>query len=109
MPNYDYRCPACGPFTMMRPMAEFHKPCACPDCGAEASRMVLNAPAVAGMDPARRSVLASSERDASHRGPVGAAHPAGCGCCVRRSPFPRAMASTGRIFTASGPLPGGGR
>ncbi|WP_082653492.1 zinc ribbon domain-containing protein [Aureimonas sp. AU22] len=109
MPNYDYACPTCGPFTAMRPMAEFQEPCVCPDCGTSAPRTVLRAPAIAAMDPVRRSVLASAEAGMSNRGTAKAAHPAGCGCCVRRSPIPSAMASTGRVFSASGPLPRSGR
>ncbi|GEP12557.1 FmdB family zinc ribbon protein [Methylobacterium gnaphalii] len=109
MPNYDYACEACGPFTAMRPMTQFRDPCACPVCGTGASRTFLSAPAIAGMDPTRRSTLASNERHASSRGPAKTAHPAGCGCCVRRSPIPSALSSTGRVFSASGPLPRSGR
>ncbi|WP_158877611.1 FmdB family zinc ribbon protein [Antarcticirhabdus aurantiaca] len=109
MPNYDYDCRACGPFTAMRPMAAFKNPCACPACGIPAPRTFLRAPAIAGMDPARRSALASSERDASSRGLSKAAHPAGCGCCMRRAPIPAALASTGRVFASNGPLPRSGR
>ena len=110
MPNYDYTCSACGPFTAMRPMAEFRDPCACPACGAGTSRAFLSAPAIACMDPTRRSAFASNERDASSRGPTKAAHPAGCGCCVRRSPIPSALSSNGgRVFSSSGPLRPSGR
>ncbi|WP_279604544.1 FmdB family zinc ribbon protein [Methylobacterium sp. J-070] len=109
MPIYDYECAACGPFTAMRPMVQFRDPCACPECGSGASRTFLSAPAIAGMDPTRRSVLASHERDANGRGLAKAAHPAGCGCCMRRSPIPSALSSTGRVFSSSGPLPRSGR
>ncbi|WP_267361750.1 MULTISPECIES: zinc ribbon domain-containing protein [unclassified Methylobacterium] len=106
MPIYDYACEACGPFTAMRPMAEFRDPCACPECRVGALRTFLSAPAIARMDPARRSALASNERDASSRGPTKAAHPAGCGCCMRRSPVLSALSSNGgRVFSSSGPLP----
>ncbi|MBV9829351.1 MAG: zinc ribbon domain-containing protein [Alphaproteobacteria bacterium] len=105
MPNYDYDCPNCGPFTAMRPMAEFRDPCACPACGAGALRTFLRAPAIAGMDPTRRSALASNEHDVSSRSATKAPHPAGCGCCVRPSPIPSALSSKGgRIFSSSGPL-----
>jgi len=110
MPIYDYDCPACGPFTAMRPMAEFRDPCACPACGAGASRTFLRAPAIAGMDPTRRSALASNERNVSSQRAMKAAHPAGCGCCVRRWPIPSALSSKGgRVFSSTGPLPRSGR
>lgn len=109
MPNYDYTCSACGPFTAMRPMAEFREPNACPVCGNGASRTFLSAPAIASMDPTRRSVLASNERDARRPGPARGGHPAGCGCCMRRAPIPSALSSTGRVFSSSGPLPRTGR
>ena len=110
MPNYDYRCPTCGPFTAMRSMARFQDPCACPVCGVEASRTLLSAPALAGMGATRRSVLASSERNAGSQGSTSAAHPAGCGCCLRRWPMPSALSSAGgRVFSASGPLRQNGR
>lgn len=109
MPNYDYDCRECGPFTAMRPIAEYRDACACPDCGVGASRTLLGAPGVADMDPARRGVLAAKEREASSRGPAKPAHPAGCGCCVRRSPIPGALASKGRVFSSNGPLRRSGR
>lgn len=100
MPIYDYDCQVCGPFTAMRSMAEFRDPCACPACGIGAPRKSLSAPSIA----TRRSVLASNERDASSEGPMKAAHPAGCGCCVRRWPLPGALASNGgRVFSSNGP------
>ncbi|WP_353937357.1 FmdB family zinc ribbon protein [Mesorhizobium liriopis] len=109
MPNYDYSCSACGPFTAMQPMAAFKNPCACPECGAGASRMFLSAPAIAGIGASGSSILASHERDASSRGPAKAAHPAGCGCCMRRSPIPSTLSSTDRVFSSNGPLPRSGR
>ena len=105
MPIYDYDCQVCGPFTAMRPMAEFRDPSACPSCGAGASRASLSAPGIPGMDPARRSTFASNERNAGSHRPTKAAHPAGCGCCVRRWPVPSALSSnSGRVFSSSGPL-----
>ena len=44
MPVYDYACEACGPFTVLRPMAQFRDPHDCPDCGAECGRAFLTAP-----------------------------------------------------------------
>jgi putative FmdB family regulatory protein len=92
MPVYDYLCPRCGPFTAIRPMAEFAVPRPCPACGAVAARALLSAPAFAGMAPARRQAEAVNERSAN--APRRAQrHAAGCGCCA---PRPRASASPQR-------------
>jgi putative FmdB family regulatory protein len=47
MPNYEYECETCGPFTENRPMAEFDLPQPCPDCGDMAPRL-LTCPALGG-------------------------------------------------------------
>ena len=39
MPTYEYECPDCGPFSDVRPMAEFDQPQPCPDCGAPIQRI----------------------------------------------------------------------
>ncbi|MFP5076131.1 FmdB family zinc ribbon protein [Rhizobium sp. YIM 134829] len=105
MPTYDYRCPHCGPFTAMRPLAAFRDPQACPTCNAMAARDLLSAPALAGIDlPWRSGVNASGRRDESGRPAAQGAHPIGCGCCARRSPIPAALVSKGRVFASSGPL-----
>ena len=110
MPIYDYECKSCGPFTAMRPMAEFRDPCACPACGSGAPRTFLSAPAIAGMDATGRSARASDERHVSSERPTKAPHPAGCGCCVRQWPIPSALSSKGgRIFSSSGPVRRSGR
>lgn len=98
MPLYDYACPACGPFTAMRPMAAFRDPYACPACGAAAARTLISAPAVAATHAAPRG-------EAGGGRVAGTAHPAGCGCCVRRSPVPNAIAAKGgRAFASGGPV-----
>ncbi|WP_072394179.1 zinc ribbon domain-containing protein [Hyphomicrobium sp. CS1GBMeth3] len=80
MPMYDYDCPACGPFTAMRVMAEFELPQDCPTCGGEAPRVLLTAPAFAGMDRGRRMAAETNERS-SHEPKRSSGHGAGCGCC----------------------------
>lgn len=104
MPIYDYACDACGPFTAMRPMAQFLAPCACPECGAGATRTALSAPAIVGGSAGGRVAFAATEPSASPSRPASAAHPAGCGCCVRRLPLPGALSAGGRVFTAHGPV-----
>lgn len=80
MPVYDYACEACGPFTVMRPMAEFREPHACPDCGGESQRAFLTAPRIAGMDAGLRTAHATNERS-RHAPRRSGSHGAGCGCC----------------------------
>lgn len=76
MPVYEYACQRCGPFEAFRPMAEFDQPSDCDICGAPAPRVMLTAPAFAGMDASRRTAFATNERSANapHR------HTATCGC-----------------------------
>ncbi|AYO86481.1 MULTISPECIES: FmdB family zinc ribbon protein [Methylobacteriaceae] len=104
MPTYDYVCDACGPFTALRPMAQFQAPCACPECGAGAPRTFLSAPAIVGGNAGGRAAFAATEPSATSGRPASAAHPAGCGCCMRRSPLPGALAGGGRVFMAHGPV-----
>lgn len=80
MPTYDYLCKACGPFTAVRPMAEFKLPHSCDGCGRAAPRAMLTAPAFAAMDGAVRHASATNERSA-HAPTRSKAHPASCGCC----------------------------
>lgn len=43
MPIYEYRCSKCGTdFELMRRMSEINEPALCPQCGAEAERLVSN-------------------------------------------------------------------
>jgi putative FmdB family regulatory protein len=70
MPTYDYECADCGPFTEIRPIAEYDRPQPCPDCGLAAPRL-LTAPSLAG--GAQEAVIAPAR---SHSG--------GCACCAPR-------------------------
>jgi putative FmdB family regulatory protein len=45
MPTYEYECADCGPFSEVRPMAEFDQPQPCPDCTTPAPRL-LTAPSL---------------------------------------------------------------
>ena len=80
MPVYDYACRSCGPFTMLRPMAQFKDPHDCPDCGESCPRAFLTAPNLAAMDAGRRTAHATNERSA-HAPRRSSGHGAGCGCC----------------------------
>jgi putative FmdB family regulatory protein len=70
MPTYDYECADCGPFSEVRPMAEYDHPQPCPDCGQGAPRL-LTAPALGG---GAQEVSAAPAR----------AHAGGCACCMPR-------------------------
>ncbi|QDM17855.1 zinc ribbon domain-containing protein [Tardiphaga sp. vice352] len=89
MPVYEYLCNDCGPFTEMRPMAECEEPHDCPQCAAEAPRVMLMAPAFFCMPADKRKAHATNER--SRHAPKSsaeykAAHGAGCGCCSGKKP-----------------------
>ena len=75
MPTYDYSCANCGPFSEVRPMAEFARPQPCPECGDPAPRAFLRAPALGGN--AAMETAAAPMR----------AHPGGCRCCAAPSGF----------------------
>ena len=80
MPVYDYECRECGVFTALRPMSECREPLSCLECGKMAPRVFLSMPAIAGMDPARRTAIAVNERS-SHEPRFSRAHGNGCACC----------------------------
>ncbi|MCB8819286.1 FmdB family zinc ribbon protein [Microvirga rosea] len=104
MPIYDYECQGCGPFTAMQPMARFQDACVCPKCGAEASRAFLSAPAIARINRGGRIAHETTRQSATYPRPSSTAHPAGCGCCVRRLPLPSALSASGRVFTSHRPI-----
>ncbi len=69
MPTYEYECADCGPFTDVRPMAEYDRPQPCPDCGALAPRL-LTCAAIGGG-------AAAPDSGAAVR-----SHAGGCACCA---------------------------
>jgi putative FmdB family regulatory protein len=101
MPIYDYLCEHCGAFEAMRPMAAAAEPAECV-CGRAAPRVMVQAPGLADMDPARRQAHATNERSAhepgvSTRGARAAGHGASCTCCHSNG-----NKRSGAQFTASG-------
>lgn len=95
MPEYDYACPTCGPFSAFRPMAEFAAPQECAECGKPAPRVLLSVPAIGGFDAGRRAAIAAGERNDSVSGRFsatsGSSHGSGCACCSGKSwKLPRA-------------------
>ena len=93
MPMYDYQCASCGPFTAFRPMADYAKPAPCDECGADAPRAILSAPAFASMDGGLRAAHATNERARHEPRRWSGAHSAACGCCKPRRPAPAASAA----------------
>ncbi|CAD5107477.1 FmdB family zinc ribbon protein [Zestomonas carbonaria] len=91
MPIYEYDCPDCGDFTLLRPMAERDQPCACPYCDNASGRVILSAPGLATMPGNQRRARDANERSAhapqtleeykSKR-----QHGAGCSCCGPSKP-----------------------
>lgn len=72
MPTYEYECVDCGPFSEVRPIAEFERPQPCPDCGAPAPRLLTLAAIGGGAQPTPAGTA------------LPRAHMGGCGCCAPR-------------------------
>lgn len=84
MPVYEYLCDACGPFTAIRPMAEYEAPQPCPDCRRKAPRVLLTAPNFSSLSSTARLAHATNERSSSAPSTLSslkAAHGSGCACC----------------------------
>ena len=98
MPIYEYDCAGCGDFSVLRPMAERDQPCACPACGAAATRVILSAPGLATLAGSQRRAHETNERSA--HAPKSLAeymesckHGAGCSCCAPSKPVERTKAN----------------
>ena len=63
MPTYSFRCTVCGPFDLVRRMAEAADAADCPACGRD-GRRVWGAPALRGLDDGLRRALDAGERGA---------------------------------------------
>jgi putative FmdB family regulatory protein len=72
MPTYEYECADCGPFSEVRPMAEFDREQPCPDCTQPAPRL-LTAPALGG-----------GTQETNAGATPASAHTGGCACCMPR-------------------------
>jgi len=84
VPVYEYLCNDCGPFTDMRPMAEYDAPQDCPHCAVQAPRVILTAPRFSCMPAEKRKSHAINERSANAPKTLNeykASHGPGCGCC----------------------------
>lgn len=63
MPTYSYRCAACGPFELVRPMAAAGAQAPCPAC-AGPGRRTFGAPALRHGDAGARAAIVAGERSA---------------------------------------------
>jgi putative FmdB family regulatory protein len=63
MPVYAFTCVGCGPFDLVRPMAEAGAPARCPGCGSDARR-VFSPPAIAHLARPVRRALDIEEKSA---------------------------------------------
>ena len=65
MIEYEYRCSACGPFPLRRPMGDAAPSAACPACGRD-SRRRFSAQPVRRVQPALAGALERQEASADH-------------------------------------------
>jgi putative FmdB family regulatory protein len=63
VPTYSYGCPRCGPFDLVRPMAESGADATCSHCGA-AARRAFGAPALRALSREATAALEKGERSA---------------------------------------------
>jgi putative FmdB family regulatory protein len=63
VPVYAFTCEGCGPFDLVRPMADASTAAACPKCGAEARR-VFTPPGLALLARPVRRALEVEEKSA---------------------------------------------
>jgi putative FmdB family regulatory protein len=85
MPSYDYACPRCGEFTLIRAMADRDCPAACPACRRPAGRSV-SAPNLSLMNSTHRRAHQVNEKS-RHSPDLASRHRCGSGCgCGSRTP-----------------------
>jgi putative FmdB family regulatory protein len=63
VPTYSHRCPSCGPFDVIRPMAAAGSPADCPGCGGP-GRRTFGAPALRATPAGVRAAVEAGERSA---------------------------------------------
>ena len=64
MPIYEYECQDCGVFESMMPMSAFADPCACPNCGQSAQRVLNSVPFISTMSSGARKAHQVNEQSA---------------------------------------------
>jgi putative FmdB family regulatory protein len=63
MPLYEFACPRCGSFDLVRRMADVEAPAACPSCGVRARRR-FTPPGLAVLERPMRRALDAEEKSA---------------------------------------------
>ena len=63
MAIYEFTCEDCGPFELLRPMAEAAAPASCPSCGTTARR-VFTPPGLTVLTAPMRHVLNEEDKSA---------------------------------------------
>ncbi len=80
MPVYPFQCTACDEeFSLLRTIDERNAPACCPDCEAEARR-VISSPNLSIMSPLHRNAAVTNERSAHAPRVTGQGHACGTGC-----------------------------
>ena len=103
MPTYDYQCFDCGSFEQIRRIANRDAPATCPQCGAQASRILIAAPSLASLTSSVRLAMATNEQS-SHEPKHSSSyrHPQGCSCC-KKTAKPGATPPALKSFAAGRP------
>lgn len=78
MPFYDYDCPGCGGFSLLRPLADRNQPARCPACQMPARR-AMTAPNLSLLAAPVRSAHARNEKS-RHEPGIQTRHRCGGGC-----------------------------
>lgn len=87
MPLYDYTCGSCGPFRVLRPLAEFEQPAKCPRCESESPK-ALCFPAYHGASQRQRTYdgIANPSQNVPKSGAIQVVrHGVECPCCSKAS------------------------
>ncbi|HLG77045.1 MAG TPA: zinc ribbon domain-containing protein [Ktedonobacteraceae bacterium] len=63
MPQYEFLCSACGPFTYWRSFSEASVPLHCPVCG-QSARRIYSAPGLVKTPPALAKAMHRAEKSA---------------------------------------------
>ncbi len=90
MPFYDYDCPACGTFALLRTLEQRNQAARCPGCSRPAHR-AMTAPHLSLMAAPLRSAHARNERSRHEPGVMNRHRcGSGCGCGSPKSAQPDA-------------------
>jgi putative FmdB family regulatory protein len=100
MPLYDYECQDHGVFEKFNSMAKSSEPCACPDCGVAARRLV-KAPFLRRLNPIARNAMERNEKSRVEPGVTRT----GCQHSHQRKPTPKNRDGTPALQSYQGSRP----